>query len=87
MDRTLRALRKRLARSYVITRFNGRRKMSWESERFLRDRYGADLCKSRIAENVSTAESPSRGCDIFKHAPATAVDFAPTKPTPGYDTF
>ncbi len=75
MDRTLRALERvlktRLARRYVITRFDGRRKMSWEIERLLRDRYGADVCESRIAENVSIAESPSRGCDIFKHAPAS----------------
>ncbi len=75
MDRTLRALERmlktRLVRRYVITRFDGRRKMSWEIERLLRDRYGADVCESRIAENVSIAESPSRGCDIFKHAPAS----------------
>lgn len=83
MHHTLRALKKRLARRCVITRFDGRRKMSWESERFLRDRYGADSCKSRIAEHVSIAESPSRSCNIFKHVPATTVDFAPTKPPPG----
>lgn len=75
MNRTLHALERvlktRLARRYVITRFDGRRKMSWEIERLLRDRYGADVCESRISENVSIAESPSCGCDIFKHAPAS----------------
>ena len=75
LERTLRALehvlKKRVERRYVITRFDARRKLSWEIDRELRESYGADVCQTRVAENVSLAESPSRGMDIFKHAPAS----------------
>lgn len=75
LERTLRALehvlKKRMERRYVITRFDARRKMSWDIDRELRERYGTDVCQTRVAENVSLAESPSRGCDVFKHAPTS----------------
>lgn len=75
MERTLRALeqvlKKRVERRYVITRFDARRKMSWDIERRLRERFGAELCETRIAENVSLAESPSYHRDVFEHAPAS----------------
>lgn len=73
LERTLRALehvlKKRVERRYVITRFDGRRKMSWDIDRKLRDRYGAEVCETRIAENVSVAESPALNMDVFAHAP------------------
>jgi len=75
MERTLRALehvlKKRMERRYVITRFDVRRKMSFEIDRELRERYGADVCQTRISENVSLAESPSYCRDVFAHAPAS----------------
>ncbi len=75
MERTLRALeqvlKKRLERRYVLTRFDGRRKMSWEIDQQLRARYGAEVCETRIAENVSIAESPSVSRDVFEHAPGS----------------
>jgi chromosome partitioning protein len=75
MERTLRALehvlKKRMERRYVITRFDVRRKMSFEIDRELRERYGADVCQARISENVSLAESPSHCRDVFEHAPAS----------------
>jgi chromosome partitioning protein len=75
LERTLRALehvlKKRMERRYVITRFDGRRKLSWEIDQRLRERYGAEVCQTRIAENVSLAESPSQGMDVFTHAPAS----------------
>jgi chromosome partitioning protein len=75
MERTLRALehvlKKRMERRYVITRFDARRKMSREIDQQLRERYGLDVCQTRIAENVSLAESPSQGRDVFEHAPAS----------------
>jgi len=82
MERTLRALeqvlKKRLERRYVLTRFDGRRKMSWEIDQQLRARYGAEVCETRIAENVSIAESPSVSRDVFEHAPGSrgAQDYA-----------
>lgn len=75
MERTLRALeqvlKKRVERRYVITRFDGRRKMSWDVDRKLRERFGPEVCETRIAENVSLAESPSFNRDVFEHAPTS----------------
>ena len=75
MERTLRALehvlKKRVERRYVITRFDTRRKMSWEIDRQLRGLYGAEVCETRISENVSLAESPASNQDVFEHAPAS----------------
>ena len=82
MDRTLRALehvlKKRLERRYVLTRFDARRKMSFDVERKLRERFGADVCATRIAENVAIAESPAHQKDVFAHAPESrgAADYA-----------
>ncbi len=73
LERTLRALehvlKKRVERRYVITRFDSRRKMSWDIDRSLRERYGNEVCETRITENVSVAESPSFNRDVFAHAP------------------
>jgi len=73
IDRTLRALERVLEkpplRRFVITRFDTRRKMSWDIDRKLRERFGAEMCETRISENVSLAESPAQHCDVFTHAP------------------
>jgi len=75
MERTLRALehvlKKRVERRYVITRFDARRKMSWNIDHQLRERFGDEVCATRVAENVSLAESPSLSRDVFAHAPAS----------------
>ncbi len=82
MERTLKALehvlKKRVERRYIITRFDTRRKMSWDIDRRLRERFGAEVCETRIAENVSIAESPSFSKDVFEHAPESrgAQDYA-----------
>ena len=73
IDRTLRALERVLEkppmRRFVITRFDSRRKMSWDIDRKLRERVGAEMCETRICESVSLAESPAQNCDVFTHAP------------------
>lgn len=75
MERTLKALehvlKRRVPRRYLITRYDARRSMSMDIERQLRERYGAEVCETRIAENVSLAESPARNQDVFEHAPAS----------------
>ena len=82
VDRTLNALQRvvgrRIERRYVITRFDGRRKMSWDILETFRGRFGADLAECRISENVSIAESPFSDCDVFAHAPSSrgAADYA-----------
>jgi chromosome partitioning protein len=45
--------------------------MSWEIDQQLRERFGAEVCQTRIAENVSIAESPSFNRDVFEHAPGS----------------
>ena len=81
VDRTLRALDRVLknppVKRFVLTRFDGRRKMSWDIDRQLREEFGAAMCETRIAENVSVAESPAFNTDVFAHAPASrgAADY------------
>ncbi len=75
VEKTLNALgpvlKKRIARCYVITRFDARRKMSWEIDRDFRAKFGAEVCETRIAESVSIAESPFAEKDVFDHAPSS----------------
>ena len=75
MERTLKALeqvlKRRVPRRYLITRFDPRRRMSTDIERQLRERYGEEVCATRIAENVSRAESPASNQDVFEHAPTS----------------
>jgi len=72
-ERTLTALehvlKKRVERRYLITRFDTRRKLSHQIADELHGRYGADICRTRISENVSLAESPAARKDVFAHAP------------------
>jgi len=81
LEKTLNALgpvlKKRIERRYVITRFDSRRRMSWDIDRTFRARFGADVCETRIAESVSLAESPFAETDVFEHAPGSrgALDY------------
>jgi chromosome partitioning protein len=81
IERTLRALERVIKqpplRRYVITRFDGRRKMSWDIDNQLRAHFGEQLCETRIAESVSVAESPAFNQDVFAHAPGSrgATDY------------
>lgn len=82
VEKTLNALQRvvgrRIDRRYVVTRFDGRRRMSWDILETFRQRFGADLAESRISENVSIAESPFSDRDVFAHAPSSrgAADYA-----------
>lgn len=71
-------LGKRLPRRVVMTRFDSRRKLSYQIYDQLKEHYGTDLCETRISETVSLAESPSKGKDIFAYAPQSqgARDYA-----------
>lgn len=71
IDRTLRALepvlKKRVERRYLLTRFDRRRRMSFEVAAQLRELFGTEVCATTIAENVAVAEAPAQGRDIFTH--------------------
>src|SRR6266496_2335792 len=73
VERSLRALepvfKRRLPRRYVLTRFDVRRKMSSEIADLMALAFRPDeICKTRIAENVSLAESPARHLDVFRRS-------------------
>ena len=63
------ALRRTVERKVVATRFDSRRKFSHQIYAQLKERYGNDLCETRITENVSLAESPAHGKSVFDFAP------------------
>ncbi len=73
LDSALNVLENKLKRSFerriVVTRFDSRRKLSYEIFDKLRDRYGALVCNTRISENVALATSPMHGKDVFAFAP------------------
>jgi chromosome partitioning protein len=58
-------LSKRFLRRIVITRFDARRRLAYEIQGMLRERFGAQVCDTVIKENVTLAESPMHGKDIF----------------------
>lgn len=72
MERTLNllepVLKRRVGRCYVLTRYDRRRKMSGEILTRMTERFGDEVCKTVIAENVSIAESPAFNRDVFLHA-------------------
>jgi chromosome partitioning protein len=82
LEKTLKALehvlKRRVERRYVLTRFDSRRRMAHDIAAQLGERYGAELCETRIAESVGIAESPAFGTDVFTHAPESrgAQDYA-----------
>lgn len=82
LDAALRALegplQRTIERKVVLTRFDARRKLSFEIYDKLQSHFGKDLCETRISENVSLAESPVHGKDVFAFAPRSpgARDYA-----------
>jgi chromosome partitioning protein len=81
LDSALNVLEKKLQRKFerriVVTRFDSRRKLSFDIYNQLRERYGNLLCKTRIGETVALATSPMHGLDVFAYAPNSpgAVDY------------
>jgi chromosome partitioning protein len=76
IDKTLKALeqvlKRRVERRYLLTRFDSRRRMAWDVLNMTQERFGADVCRTRIAENVSLAESPALNKTVFEHAPKSS---------------
>ncbi|MDD2702226.1 MAG: ParA family protein [Sideroxydans sp.] len=73
LDSALNVLEKKLNRTFerriVVTRFDSRRKLSYDIYDRLKQRYGNLVCKTRIGENVALATSPMHGLDVFAYAP------------------
>jgi chromosome partitioning protein len=68
---------RRFTRRVLVTRFDARRRLSYDIYRELQGRYGTTLCETVITETVNLAESPMHGKDIFAYAPGSqgAVDY------------
>ncbi len=62
-------LNRRFERKVVVTRFDARRRIATDVYERLQQQFGEALCRTRIAENVSLAESPLHGKNIFEFAP------------------
>jgi chromosome partitioning protein len=62
-------LKRRVNRRYLLTRYDSRRRMAKDILQMAEDEFGADVCQTRISENVSLAESPALNKTIFEHAP------------------
>ncbi|MFA6014712.1 MAG: ParA family protein [Gallionellaceae bacterium] len=81
LDAALNVLERKLHRKFerriVVTRFDSRRKLSYEIYDKLKERYGSLVCQTRIGENVALATSPMHGLDIFAFGPHTpgAADY------------
>lgn len=75
VDKALKALepvlKRRVKRRYLLTRYDARRRMAREVQDMLEERFGEDVCKQHIAENVSLAESPAHNKTVFEHAPGS----------------
>lgn len=75
-------LRRSFERRIVITRFDSRRKLSYDIYDKLKERYGTLVCNTRIGETVALATSPMHGQDVFAfapHSPGAADYMALTK--------
>lgn len=81
IEKTLAALeqvlKRRVSRRYLLTRFDGRRRMAWDVLKQAEEHFGADVCRTKISENVSLAESPALNKTVFEHAPESrgALDY------------
>lgn len=75
VEKALRALepvlKRRVKRRYLLTRFDMRRRMAREVQAMLEEKFGEEVCSTRIAENVSLAESPAFNKTVFEHAPTS----------------
>ena len=75
IEHTLKALepvlKRRIERRYLLTRFDRRRKMSFDIQDRMFKQFGAELCETVISENVAIAEAPALNLDIFSHNPTS----------------
>jgi chromosome partitioning protein len=73
IEKTLKALepvlKRRVERRYLVTRFDPRRRLACDVVKQLLERFGNEVCRIRISESVSIAESPAYNKSVFEHAP------------------
>lgn len=73
IEKTLKALepvlKRRVPRRYLVTRFDPRRRLACDVVKLLLERFGNEVCRTRISESVSLAESPAYSKSVFEYAP------------------
>jgi chromosome partitioning protein len=73
IEKTLKALepvlKRRVERRYLVTRFDPRRRLACDVAKQLLERFGNEVCRTRISESVSIAESPAYNKSVYEHAP------------------
>lgn len=62
-------LKRKIERRILVTRFDSRRKLSYEIYDKLKARFGDLVCTTHITETVALATSPMYGKDVFKYVP------------------
>lgn len=70
-------LKRKIERKILLTRFDSRRKLSYEIYDKLKAKFGDLVCDTRIGETVALATSPMHGQDVFQFAPRSpgAADY------------
>lgn len=66
------ALKRRIERRVVLTRFDDNKALCRESLASLKARFGEALCETRISDDPALSESPAHGMDIFTYAGESA---------------
>jgi chromosome partitioning protein len=76
LDIALRVLEQPLGRAIerriVLTRYDDAKPACRDALAELRQRYGEQLCETRVADDTALAESPAHGMDIFAYAPGSS---------------
>lgn len=71
VEKTLSALepiiKRRIARRYLLTRYDKRRGITFEIEKKSRAFFGEDMCQTVIRDNVALLESPQQFQDVFTY--------------------
>jgi chromosome partitioning protein len=62
------ALKRRIERRVVLTRFDETKPLCRESLATLKSRYGDALCETKVCDDPALSESPAHGMDIFTYA-------------------
>lgn len=81
INTALDVLEKKMGRNFIrrvaMTRYDSRRKLSFQIYRDLQQAFPGIVCETRIHESVSLAESPMHGKDIFAFAASSqgATDY------------
>ena len=55
----------------IAMRYSSRKRLNREVLEKIREHFGRQVCKSTIRENISLAEAPSFGLDIFSYKPSS----------------